>query len=135
MKNQLLTTYRVRGTELSFLLLVRSADPADRSRCDRQTDGQTDGRFSRRLTALKTTLIVGHGQHDNSTTHFESQIFTRKNRPNDDIPDQTYRWKYRNGNTNFGKTIVDLLCRCFHGPTRCQCSLVSGNVLRKVQYQ
>ena len=31
---------RVRGTELSFLLLDRSAEPADR-RCDVQTDGQT----------------------------------------------------------------------------------------------
>ena len=38
-----LKTYRVRGTELSSLLLVRSADPADR-RCDRQTDRQTDRR-------------------------------------------------------------------------------------------
>ena len=39
-KNEL-NTYRVRGTERRFLLLVLSADPAD-SRCDRQTDGQTD---------------------------------------------------------------------------------------------
>ena len=34
--------YEVRGTELSFLLLVRCADPADR-RCDRQTDRQNEG--------------------------------------------------------------------------------------------
>ena len=33
----ILKTYRVRGTELSLLLLVRSAD----RRCDRQTDRQT----------------------------------------------------------------------------------------------
>ena len=33
----ILKTYRVRGTEISFLLLVRSAD----RRCDRQTDRQT----------------------------------------------------------------------------------------------
>ena len=43
-KNEL-NTYRIRGTVLDFLLLVRSADPADR-RCDRQTDGQTDKRSS-----------------------------------------------------------------------------------------
>ena len=35
-----LKTYEVRGTQLSFLLLIRSADPADR-RCDRETDRQT----------------------------------------------------------------------------------------------
>ena len=32
--------YEVCGTEPSFLLLVRCADPADR-RCDRRTDRQT----------------------------------------------------------------------------------------------
>ena len=32
-----LKTHRVRGTKLSFLFLVRSADPADR-RSDRQRD-------------------------------------------------------------------------------------------------
>ena len=41
-ENYLLKTYRLRGTELSFLLLVRSVDPADR-RCDGRTDGRTDG--------------------------------------------------------------------------------------------
>ena len=38
--------YRVRGTKLSFLLLVRFADPADR-KCDRPTDGRMDGRPDR----------------------------------------------------------------------------------------
>ena len=37
----ILKTCKVRGTELIFMLLVHSADPADR-RCDRQTDRQTD---------------------------------------------------------------------------------------------
>ena len=36
----------MRGAELSFLLLVRSADPADR-RCDTQTDRQTDSQTDR----------------------------------------------------------------------------------------
>ena len=41
LSSEILKTYEVRGTELVFLLLVHSADPADR-RCDRRTDGQTD---------------------------------------------------------------------------------------------
>ena len=41
-ENYLLKTYRLRGTELSFLLLVRSVDPADR-RCDGRTDGHDKG--------------------------------------------------------------------------------------------
>ena len=40
-KNEL-NTNRIRGTELNFLLLVRSADPAD-SRCDWRTDGHNGG--------------------------------------------------------------------------------------------
>ena len=35
--------YRVRGTKLSFLLLVRFADPLTASVTDLQTDGWTDG--------------------------------------------------------------------------------------------
>ena len=34
--SKILKTYRVRGTELSFLSLVRSVDPVDR-RCNRWT--------------------------------------------------------------------------------------------------
>ena len=41
LSSEILKTYEVRGSELVFLLLIRSADPADR-RCDRQTDGRTD---------------------------------------------------------------------------------------------
>ena len=37
-----LKMYYYRGTEVSFLWLVRSADPADR-RCDRLTDGHNKG--------------------------------------------------------------------------------------------
>ena len=45
---------RVRGTVLSFLLLVRSAEPADR-RCDRQTDRLDKGALS--LLVLNTLKL------------------------------------------------------------------------------
>ena len=46
LSSEILKTYEVRGTELVFLLLVRSADLADR-RCDRQTDRQIDRQIGR----------------------------------------------------------------------------------------
>ena len=67
-KHGILKTYRVRGTELSFLLLVRSAGVTD-GQTDRQTDRHNKGALG---LLVINTLKLSSGFSYSVEAHFVS---------------------------------------------------------------